>query len=177
MSGEMMSDFYAIGQIVKSRGLRGDLVIQPLTDHPERFQELKKVWVGITNSDPSLFQLEEVRVKGQAIHLHLQEIGTRDAADALVGKYLYVTDEDLVRLPQGTHFVHDIIGSLVIDEQGRKIGTVEEVWKLPANDVYVVRQGKREHLVPAVQSVIEKIDTQGKQIQVRMTEVFEEAQE
>jgi 16S rRNA processing protein RimM len=73
--------------------------------------------------------------------------------------------------------VHDIIGSRVIDEQGRKVGTVEEVWKLPANDVYVVREGKRELLVPAVQSVIEKIDTQGKQIRVRMTEAFEETQE
>ncbi|MGA9364620.1 MAG: ribosome maturation factor RimM [Bacteroidota bacterium] len=172
-----MSDFFAIGKIVKSRGLKGDLVVQPLTDRPERFKALKKVWVGIANSNPLPFQLEDTRVKGRAIHLRLQEIGTRDAADALVGKYLYVTDEDLVRLPQGTHFVHDIIGSLVIDEQGRKIGTVEEVWKLPANDVYVVRQGKREHLVPAVQSVIEKIDTQGKQIQVRMTGAFEETQE
>jgi 16S rRNA processing protein RimM len=173
----MMSDFFAIGKIVKSRGLRGDLVIQPLTDHPERFQALKKVWVGTVNSDPSPFHLKDTRVKGRAIHLRLQEIGTRDAADALVGKYLYVTDEDLVRLPQGTHFVHDIIGSRVIDEQGRKVGTVEEVWKLPANDVYLVREGKRELLVPAVQSVIEKIDTQGKRIRVRMTAAFEETRE
>lgn len=87
-----------------------------------------------------------------------------------------MTDEDLVRLPKGTHFVHDVIGSRVIDEQGRKIGTVEEVWKLPANDVYVVREGKREHLVPAVQSVIERIDTQKKQVRVRMIESFEESQ-
>jgi 16S rRNA processing protein RimM len=165
-----MSDFYAIGQIVKSRGLRGALVVQPLTDYPERFQALKKVWVGTANSEHSPFQLEEACVKGQAIHLRLEGVRTRDAADALAGKLLYVTEEDLVRLPDGTHFVHDIIGSRVIDEQGKKIGTVEEVWKLPANDVYVVREGKREHLVPAVQSIIEKIDTQRKQVQVRMIE-------
>jgi len=173
----MMSDFFAVGKIVKSRGLRGDLVIQPLTDHPERFQALKKVWVGTVNSDPSPYQLKDTRVKGRAIHLHLQEIGTRDAADVLVGKYLYVTDEDLVRLPQGTHFVHDIIGSRVIDEQGRKVGTVEEVWKLPANDVYVVREGKRELLVPAVQSIIERIDAQRKQVHVRMMKGLEESQQ
>jgi len=171
-----MPDFFAVGKIVKTRGLKGDLVVQPLTDRPERFKALRKVWVGIADSDVSLFQLEETRVKGQAIHLRLQKICTRDAADALAGKYLYVTDEDLVRLPKGTHFVHDVIGSRVIDEQGRKIGTVEEVWKLPANDVYVVREGKREHLVPAVQSVIERIDTQKKQVRVRMIESFEESQ-
>jgi 16S rRNA processing protein RimM len=176
MSGEMMSDFFAIGRIVKSWGVKGTFVVQPLTDRPERFRALKQVWVGMANSDPLLFRLEETCVKGRAIHLRLQEISTRNAADELVGQYLYVTDEDLVRLPKGTHFVHDIIGSRVIDEQGRKIGTVEEVWKLPANDVYVVREGKREHLVPAIQSVIEKIDKQRKQVQVRMMEDLEESE-
>jgi 16S rRNA processing protein RimM len=177
MKAEMMSEFYAIGKIVKSRGLGGTLVVQPLTDHSERFQALKKVWVDTADSSQSLLQLEGVRVKGQAIEIRLEGVRTRDAADALAGKFLYVTGEDLVQLPEGTHFVHDIIGSQVVDEEGRKIGTVAEVWKLPANDVYVVRRGKREHLVPAVQSIIEKIDTQRKQIQVRMMRTYEEGPE
>jgi 16S rRNA processing protein RimM len=177
MREETMSDLYAIGKIVKSRGVRGTLVVQPLTDDPERFQRLKKVWVGMENSALSLFQVKEAHINGQVVHLHLEEVCTRHGADALAGKFLYVTGEDLVRLPKGTHFVHDIIGSQVVDEDGRRIGTVEEVWRLPANDVYVVRKGKNEHLVPAVQSIIEKIDTQRKQIQVRMMETFEESTE
>jgi len=172
-----MTDFFAIGKIVKSWGIKGAFVVQPLTDRPERFKALKKVWVGIADSDLSLFRLEETCIKAQAIHLRFHEIDSRGAADALAGKYLYVTDEDLVQLPEGTHFIHDVIGSRVFDEHGRKIGTVEQVWKLPANDVYVVREGKRERLVPAVQSIIEKIDTQRKQVQVRMMEDFEENRE
>ena len=171
-----MTDFFAIGKIVKSWGLKGDLVVQPFTDRPERFKALKKVWVGTAGSDVSLFQLGETLVNGRAIHLRLRQICTRDAADALVGKYLYVTGGDLVRLPKGTHFIHDIIGSRVIDERGKRIRTVEEIWKLPANDVYVVRKGKREHLVPAIQSVIEKIDTRRKQVHVRMMENLEESE-
>ena len=171
-----MADFFAIGKIVKSWGVKGAFVVQPLTDRPERFQMLKKVWVGPSDSNVSLFQLEESVVKGRAIHLRLREICTRDAAAELAGNYLYVTDEDLVQLPKGTHFLHEVIGSHVIDQRGKKIGTVEEVWKLPANDVYVVREGKREHLVPAIQSVIEKIDTQKKQVQVRMMENLEETE-
>jgi len=119
-----MSDLYAIGKIVKSKGLRGTLVVQPLTDHPERFQALKKARVGTANSSQSLIQLEEVRVKGHVIEIRLEGVPTRDAADALAGKFLYLTDDDLARLPKGTHFVHDIIGSQVIDEDGRRIGTV-----------------------------------------------------
>jgi 16S rRNA processing protein RimM len=173
----MMTDFFAIGKIVKRWELKGDIVVQPLTDRPERFKALKRVWVGNVDSNLSLFGLEETCIKPHAIHLRFQGIDNRGAADAFVGKYLYVTAEDLVQLPEGTHFVHDVIGSQVIDERGRKIGTVEEVWKLPANDVYVVRGGKREHLVPAVRSIIEKIDTQRKQVQVRMMEDFEENEE
>jgi 16S rRNA processing protein RimM len=166
----MNSEFFAIGQIVKSWGLKGTLVVRPLTDNPERFSALRKVWTGTMESERSPFHLKEARVKGQTIHLRLEEIHTRDAAEALAGNFLYVTSEDLVRLPEGTHFVHDIVGSRVIDERGKKIGTVEEVWKLPANDVYVVRRGKREHLLPAIQSIIDKIDTERKQIRVRMIE-------
>ena len=164
----MKSDYYAIGRIVKGTGLKGALVVRPLTEYPERFLALKRVWFGKADAGQSPFQVEEARVRGQIIHLRLDEIQTRDAADALAGKFLYVTSEDLVKLPEGTHFVHDIIGSRVIDERGRKIGTIEEVWKLPANDVYVVREGKREHLLPAIQSIIEKIDTERKQIRIRM---------
>jgi 16S rRNA processing protein RimM len=166
----MNSEFFAVGQIVKSWGLKGTLVVRPLTDDPKRFSALRKLWVGTTESDRSPFQLKEARVKGRAIHLRLEEIRTRDAADALAGNFLYVTGEDLIRLPEGTHFVHEIVGSRVIDERGKKIGTVEEVWKLPANDVYVVRKGKREHLLPAIQSIIDKIDIERKQIWVRMIE-------
>jgi 16S rRNA processing protein RimM len=166
----MNSDLFAIGQIVKSWGLRGTLIVRPLTDKPERFSALGKVWVGTMESDRSPFQLKEARVKGRTIHLRLEQIRTRDAADALAGSFLYVTSDDLVRLPEGTHFVHDIVGSRVVDERGKKIGTVKEVWKLPANDVYVVRKGKQEHLLPAIQSVIDKIDTERKQIRVRMIE-------
>jgi 16S rRNA processing protein RimM len=166
----MKSDFYAIGQMVKSTGLKGALVVQPLTDYLQRFHALKKVWIGMSDSDRSLFQLEEGRVKGRTVHLRFEGVDTRDAADALVGKFLYVTEDDLVRLPDGTHFVHDIVGSQVMDDQGKEIGIVEEVWKLPANDVYVIRRGRREHLVPAIESVIEKVDTERKQIQIRMIE-------
>jgi 16S rRNA processing protein RimM len=166
----MNLEVFAIGQIVKSWGLKGTLVVRPLTDKPERFSALRKVWVGTMESDRSPFQLKEARVKGGTIHLRLEQIRTRDAADALAGSFLYVTSDDLVRLPEGTHFVHDIVGSRVVDERGKKIGTVKEVWKLPANDVYVVRKGKQEHLLPAIQSVIDKIDTERKQIRVRMIE-------
>jgi 16S rRNA processing protein RimM len=166
----MKSEFFAIGQIVKSWGLKGTLVVRPLTDKHERFLGLRNVWIGTMRSDQSPFKVKETCVKGQRIHVRLEEIRARDVADALVGKFLCVTGENLVQLPEGTHFVHDVVGSRVIDERGKKIGTVEDVWKLPANDVYVVRNGKREHLVPAIRSIIEKIDTERKQIRIRMIE-------
>jgi 16S rRNA processing protein RimM len=166
----MKPEFFAIGQIVKSSGLKGTLVVRPLTDNHERFSALRNVWIGTTGSDQRSFQVKEACVKGQSIHLRVEEIRARDAANALVGKFLCVTGTDLVQLPEGTHFVHDIVGLRVIDERGKKIGTVEEVWKLRANDVYVVRNGKREHLVPAIRSIIDEIDTGRKQIRIRMIE-------
>jgi 16S rRNA processing protein RimM len=164
------SDFYTIGRITKSWGLKGEVVVEPLTDYPERFHNLKKVWVAAEDSEHTPYWIDRVLIRGQRIRLQLKEVANREGADALVGKLVCVTEDEVVQLPKGTHFIDDIIGSSVIDERGERIGTVTEVWKLPANDVYVVRDRGHERLIPAVQSVIEKIDTKKKQIEIRMIE-------
>lgn len=166
----MTSDFYAIGRITKSVGLKGDLVVQPLTENPRRFLELKKVWIGTEKSQRKLFLIEKVAVQQQTIRLRLGEVRSREEADAIVEKLLYVTEEELVEVPEGTYFIHDILGSNVINERGVKIGRVTEVWKLPANDVYVIRNGKREYLLPALRSIIKKVDRKKKEIAVEMIE-------
>ena len=166
----MNPDFYVIGQIVRTKGLRGEIVVRPFTDHPERFQNLKKVHIDKVASGETSFNIQSVQIEKRSVRLKLEEIQSRNDAEALVGKLLCVTEEEHVRPRGGSHFIHDVVGSSVIDERGKKIGTVTEVWKLPANDVYVVRDGKREHLVPSVRSIIEKIDTEKKEIEIRMIE-------
>lgn len=165
-----MSDFYAIGRITRSIGLKGTFAVQPLTENPKRFLALKKVWIGTEKSQRKLFLVEKVAVQQRTIRLRLGEVTSREEADALVEKLVYVTGEEVVQVPKGTYFIHDIVGSSVLNDRGEKIGRVAEVWKLPANDVYVIRNGKREYLVPALRSIIKNVDWKKKEIVVQMIE-------
>ncbi len=150
--------------------MKGDFAVQPLTDNPKRFLALKRVWIGTEKSLRKLFLVEKVSVQQRTIRLKLGEVSSREEADALVEKLVYVTGEELVQVPEGTYFIHDIVGSSVLNDRGERIGRVAEVWKLPANDVYVIRNGKREYLIPALRSIINKVDWKKKEIVVQMIE-------
>ena len=74
-----------------------------------------------------------------------------------------------VRLPKGRHFVADLLGAVVVDEQGAEIGKLTEVLDMPAGQVYVV-QGETEHTIPAVPEFILDIDADEKTIRVHLIE-------
>ncbi|MBF8248294.1 MAG: 16S rRNA processing protein RimM, partial [Bacteroidetes bacterium] len=76
-----------------------------------------------------------------------------------------VEDKDSVRPREGSFHAHEIIGLSVSTAKGREIGKIEDVWKLPANDIRVVRKGTVEVLIPAVKAIIKNVDL-GRQIVV-----------
>src|SRR5439155_17942559 len=83
----------------------------------------------------------EAIVDGPGWRLRFREISTRDAADRLRGRYLDVPvrpDEDLAR---GTYYWHEVIGSAVRGVDGTDLGTVQDVYRVAENEVFVVSGG------------------------------------
>lgn len=167
MTKEVRSGFYVIGKITRTSGLKGEMVIKPLTDSLERFYKLNTVWLETDGADPRPFRVEKVLTQARAVRLKLEGVGKPEDAHLLVGKQVYVDEKNLIETEEGTYFIHDVLGSAVIDERGKTIGEVVEVWKLPANDVYVTRNGKREYLIPAVKTIIRSVDTKKKKIEIQ----------
>ena len=91
-----------------------------------------------------------------------------NGAMLLKNKIVYFARSD-VRLPTGRHFVADLLGAAVVDEQGTEIGKLTEVLDMPAGQVYVV-QGETEHTIPAVPEFILDIDADEKTIRVHLIE-------
>lgn len=146
-----------IGKITKTRGLNGEVVIFPYTDDPERFFLLKEVWVS-GKKDSQIFQIEKVKKFKVNIFLKFQGINSPEAAMPLVNSYLEIEREELLPLPENRYYIFDILGLKVLTEEGKEIGTIKDVISLPANDVYVVRKGKKEYNIPAIKEVVSKID-------------------
>ena len=164
------AEYLAIGRIVKPFGVRGELVVESLTDDPGRFSALTTVMMGKDADSASEVIIEEVRAAGRGIRLRLNGIGDRDAAEALRGAFLFVAPADRIKLPPGRHFVHTLIGLAVVSEEGEDLGRLADVLKLPAHDVYVVRGDRGEVMIPVVEEFVREIDTVSGTITVRLIE-------
>ena len=147
-------DKIIVGKIGKARGLDGTLKIIPLTDFEGRFDNLTEIEVG-----GKMFQVDKVQHIGGEIFIKFKNIGSRELAKTLTNKFLTVSRADAAPLEDGEFYTFDIIGCEVLD--GDKIlGKVENVLKTGSNDVFQVG----EILIPALKSVITKIDIANKKI-------------
>ncbi|KPL02877.1 MAG: hypothetical protein AMJ73_08140 [candidate division Zixibacteria bacterium SM1_73] len=152
-----------IGQISRVRGIKGEMVVVPLTDDPKRLSGLEKIFVS-KDANIAQFEIEEVRTNlkskrlKERVLLKLKGVETLEEAKKFVGSFLEIEKEDLIKLPEGRYFIFDIIGLNVITTEDKEVGTVREVISLPANDVYVVQGEQQEYDIPAIKEVVKKID-------------------
>ena len=139
--------------------------VKPLGGSAQRFRNLKTVFVGEERTPADILHR---RVIGKGAVLRLSTIKSREAAREAFQTYLYVPEAEAVPLPEGEYFVHQIVGLTVVTAEGQTLGTVREVLETGSNDVYVVRQGSREVLVPALKDVVRRIDLDAKTMEVAL---------
>lgn len=159
-----MKDYFEVGQIVNTHGLKGFLKVVPYTDDIERFSELKKVIVVYNNKDIE-FEIEKVKYFKGMVILKLKGIEHINEAEKFKNCFLKIKREDAKKLDKNTYFIADLIGLNVYDEQGTKLGILDEIFPTGSNDVYVVKDEKgKQYLLPAISSVIKEINLEDEKI-------------
>lgn len=143
-----------IGRIAAARGVKGELKVTIYTDFPQRFLDLKRVFVG---EELQPFEVEASRLyKGTAL-LKLRNINSANDAAKLVGKFVHIPIDEAVPLEEGQYYWHEIIGLEVWTTAGVRLGRVTEILRTGANDIYVVRD-RKEILIPVIEQVVKQID-------------------
>jgi 16S rRNA processing protein RimM len=159
-----MEQFLEIGKIVGTHALKGELRVDPWCDSPQflcKFKELyldkgnKKLTV---NSRPHK-NIAIVKVKG---------VDTIEEADKLRGKILYMNRKD-AKLADGEYFIQDLMGMEVLDvDNGTRYGTLTEVFKTGANDVYqVTDDNKNDYLIPVIDEVVISVNLEENTVLIR----------
>lgn len=151
------------GKIINTFGVRGEVKLDPWCDSAEFLKPLKTLYI---DSAPRAVASSRVH-KGMLI-VRFADVEDVNGAMLLKNKIVYFARSD-VHLPKGRHFVADLLGAAVVDEQGAEIGKLTEVLDMPAGQVYVV-QGETEHTIPAVPEFILDIDADEKTIRVHLIE-------
>ncbi len=158
-SAEAVSkEWVTIGQIVALFGLRGDLKVVPQTDIPDRFSQLRAIYLGPEHRRYRV--LKASPYKADMILLRLAGIANPNAAQALIGLTVTVPLAQIAPLPPDQYYIHDLIGLRVESTSGQALGVIADVLATGGNDVYVVREAatRREVLVPAIKEVVKQVD-------------------
>ena len=134
-----------------------------MTDDPQRFLKLEKITIA-KDEVCRQFPVEKAREFKDKVLLKLKQVDSPEKAKELVGGFIEIEEDQLVRLPQGSYFVFDIVGLEVVTTEGERIGTVKEVISLPANDLYLVEGEEKLYNIPAVKDVVKEIDLKEKKM-------------
>ncbi len=158
----------AIGEIVRPHGLRGEVRVAPLTDHPQRFDRLDRcvIW------DPALDErlprrVSGVRRQGDAVLLALEGCETADAARRLVGRLVAVPAAEAVPPGPGRFYPWQLAGARVTTEAGEEVGRLARIEPRVGQDLWVVQGPQREHLIPAVPEIVVDVDVAGGRVVIR----------
>ena len=150
-----------LGQVVGVHGLKGMVRVgisgRAADLDPATFTALGEILVG-----GERFQvLKTARSRGHVL-VRLAGIDSRDQAETLVGREVEGEAQRFPELPAGEYYWFQILGLPVVHAgDGTVLGVLTEIWPTGAQDIYVVRQGKREVLLPAVEEVIQEVDLKG----------------
>lgn len=154
-----------IGQVLGPHGVRGEVKIIPLTDFPQRFRKLAQVTLR-RGAESRELQPINVRMHKQCVLMGFKEIADRNQAEALRNWEVVIPVRQAQPLPPGRYYDHQLEGLEVFTLGGDSLGILIEVMHLPANAVYRVEKADTCLLIPALKSVVKKVDLENRRLYV-----------
>lgn len=159
-----MEQYLEIGKIVGTHGLKGEMRVDPWCDSPQFLCEFKTLYLAKGNTK---LEVSSRPHKNIAI-VKAKGVDSIEDADKLRGKILYMNRND-AKLGEGEYFIQDLIGMIVADvDTGAEYGTLTDVLKTGANDVYqVTDSNKKDYLIPVIDDVVISVSLEDNKVLIR----------
>ncbi len=165
-----MEQFFQVGVISSTHGVRGEVKVFPTTDDVRRFKKLKNVILD-TGREHLPLEIESVKFFKQFAILKFKGIDNINDIEKYKGKSLLVDREHAVRLRKDEYFIADMIGIKVFTEDGNEFGSLKDVLETGANDVYIIDSlNHGEVLVPAIKQCILDVDIENGKMTIHLME-------
>lgn len=164
-----MSEYFVIGKIVNTQGIKGEVRVLPTTDDIDKFKKLKEILV-FRKNESKLYEIENVRNHKQFILLKLKGIDTMNDAELLKNTEIKITRDLAVPCEEDEYYINDLYDMQVFTEDGENLGKIVDIIVTGANDVYVVKSDESEILIPAIKQCILNVDISKKEMKVHLLE-------
>lgn len=167
-----MSDYYVVGRVRRAHGIRGELVVETLTDAPDAvFASGRRVFVGdvegvITRDPIELRVIRSSPFKGGLI-VAFEGINDRTTADSWRDRTFLVPEEEIEPPGEDEVFIHDLVGMNVVTVGGESIGSITQVFELPQGVVFeVARPSKGSVMLQLNEQTVTEVDTEARVVHI-----------
>lgn len=165
-----MEEFFQVGIVASTHGLKGEVKVFPTTDDPGRFRKLKEILLD-TGKERIRLEIESTKFFKRFVILKFRGIDDIETVEKYRKASLFVPRQNAVKLRKDEYFVADLIGLVVRDEDQSRIGVLEDVMETGANDVYVIRlDDGRELLLPAIRQCVLEVDVEAGFLRIHILE-------
>ncbi len=167
----MDDESVVVARIARAHGIHGGLLLAPETDHAEELFVPGRVLSVLDPppAAPARLTIVEASPHQARWRIRVEEIADRTVAESLQGVYVAVGREELPALEEGEYFLHDLVG-LQVEEEGRPLGTIGDVYELPAGPMLAVEADGREWLIPFRPEMVREVDLEAGVVRVELPE-------
>ncbi len=152
----MKKQFLETGRITGTHGIRGMVRIQPWCDDIKFLSQIKYFY--LDEKGNTKLEKERIAPNGNVFIAKFKDIETVADAEKLRDKVIYI-DRSAAKIEKDSYFIQDILGCEVYDtKSGELLGSVGDVSKTGANDVWHIVNAKGEYLIPVIPDIVNKVD-------------------
>jgi 16S rRNA processing protein RimM len=163
--GKSEPAFLVVGKLRRAHGVHGEMVLEVLTDFPERLRKGKQVYLG---EQRQVLTIRGKRNHAEGMLIAFDGYDTPESVAAIRNQWVYVRSREVPTLDTQEYYHHQMIGLRVVSEEGRLIGSVEDILETGAHDILLVRSPTgAEVLIPTVEAFVTNIDLEQSVISVR----------
>jgi 16S rRNA processing protein RimM len=161
---------FLLGYIVKTHGVKGQVVAFFDVDYPEDYEDLESVFLEQQGRlVPFFIDSIEPQQKGRFI-IRFEDIKTIEQAEKLRNTSIYLPLDELPELEEDQFYFHEVIGYKVVDENHGQLGTVREFYDLPQQQLMAMDYQDQEMLIPVMDEILLRADHEAKVLHVRLPE-------
>ncbi|QCR24573.1 ribosome maturation factor RimM [Pontibacter sp. SGAir0037] len=161
---------FQLGYIVKTHGIKGQVVAFFDVDYPEDYEDLESVFLEQGGRlIPFFIDSMEPQQKGRFI-IQFEDVKTVEQANKLRNTALYLPLDELPELDEDQFYFHEVIGYKVQDETHGALGIVKEFYDMPQQQLMAMEYLGQEMLIPVIDEIFLRADHEARQLHVRLPE-------
>jgi 16S rRNA processing protein RimM len=155
----LIDELIEIGKVSGAAGIKGEIKLYHYSGERERLVGVRELFFKSDGGMES-YPVESIRYagNGRTPIVKSPKISDRSAAEAMIGRQVFLRPEDLAPLDADSFYVKELVGAEVYDEGGALIGTVKEIVDNPAHDIIIVEHDGGSFMLPLVDVFVRSVE-------------------